>query len=88
MDSCGYIFEIDKLLAINITSNFYFPSDELLRVFDIFLSVCSYNTHAVMYFKKGDSRKQINVSRLIPKKLEKNNSCENNLYTQINIHII
>ena len=68
--------------------SYCFPSDELLRVFDIFLSVCSYNTHAVMYFKKGDSRKQINVSKLIPKKLDKNNSCENNLCSHINIHII
>ena len=68
--------------------SYCFPSDELLRVFDIFLSACSYNTHAVMYFKKGDSRKQINVSKLIPKKLDKNNSWENNLYSHINIHII
>ena len=68
--------------------SYCFPSDELLRVFDIFLSVCSYNTHAVMYFKKGDSRKPMNVSKLIPKKLDENNSCENNLYSHININII
>ena len=93
MDSCGCMFEIDKLLAINISSNFdatflLFPLRWIIMGLDVFLSVCSYNTHAVMYFKKGDSQKQINISKLIPKTLDKNNSCKNNLRTQINIHII